>query len=930
MARKVQGKTNTWQLSDVPIGSGDAGEVFAVACVDQPDLTGVMKKPSRIATSGTIQRQAGQIAQESLALARLEGLPQAKAHPPRLLDQAPEFTEGTANYFIVSETAPGEDLASLLTESRQAGKPFPRRVIITVLDALFDLFSRAHQAGVLWNDVKLEHIYWHNPTGQVAVIDWGNALFIDQSDNRQPRSLPRWEDYRQMVDTLGSFLQQSAPELYADLGWDEFQGQELDAPRISVLARRIAYQQQVVGLKVMEYQSLIRVILSGDPSLEGLEKILNFQQTLAQIGAPWTSEKVLNYSQSLVETSLAESNIQSGIKATALTWEIFGESLGLSWHLVREYFRSPDILTDGSLESLVNLTLNENWSDALWTIVTIARDVQDPPWWDRLVPVLRQKALGLVTPPPYQTCQSLLDWTEAQGPQYAEKSRALSIILQNWRSKGEDFQESPFDYALLDLLHEEPDFPRRISSDLKKSFAAGEEAIRELLQVWVNMNWEALPKAFRRIVGWDPDRWGIVRLAECVSDFQVWLSQLFDGPELKGNIRTFLQHLLNTRPPIERMLGTPPWFKSLMNMLNAINQGAPVSDYHAGVQNWCPWLIQYMSIAATEIQPLTADENSTHAVLSHFAGHLKTWSDIEAGLKAVKENAPDYHPLCKKFVDGFQSILSLNINLNQLESLREQAHHPALAESNEVLKTLINWRKNVSARDLSAAIQTLADQQMQDWRILEVALEETTHWHDSILPILQSISTFSPPPEAVDEDERQKSLIEIAATCVDIQGAWLKVYKAGVHSRLLETLEESIENARTGFFAWRHWFERSSNRVAHFLYHSHLESIRQVSDNLLRLTQHSRQSRFSFSVLGDGNETTLALQIRACENILDHLYAIESILISEPNDRHFPDWQSAFKQIINTNNTEARQKMVLSLSQDHPFNAWMLRSFFPQ
>ncbi len=358
MAKTVQGKTYQWRLGDTPIGSGDAGEVYAVVCVEQPELSGVLKTPSRIATGGTIQRQAGQIAQEGLALAQLEGLPECKAHPPQVLDQAPEFTVGTANYFIVSETAPGEDMASMLVRTRQEGVPFPRRVILTVLDSLFDLFARAHRSGVLWNDVKLEHIYWDNASGGVSVIDWGNAQFLNQTDG-QRRALPRWEDYRQLVDTLGLFLQQSAPELYDDLGWSEFQSTELDRPRISVLARRIAYQHEVIALRVMEYQSLIRVILNSDPTMDGLQKIQTYQKVLLRIGAPWEAERVLAYGQQLVEATLAAGDSQSAIRATTIIWDLFGERLDLGWHLLREYFRNSDILTHPALEDLVIATLHE-------------------------------------------------------------------------------------------------------------------------------------------------------------------------------------------------------------------------------------------------------------------------------------------------------------------------------------------------------------------------------------------------------------------------------------------------------------------------------------------------------------------------------------------------------------------------------------------
>jgi len=346
LGRTVQGIDHTWQIGDTPIGSGDAGEVYAVARLDQPDLRAVMKKPAKIATGGTIQRQAGQIALEAHALTLLDGLPSGKAHPPRLLDQAPEFTKGTANYFMVSETAPGDNLNALLTQARRSGQPFPRRVIITVLDALFDMFSRAHKAGVLWNDVKLEHIYWDNSTGRVSVIDWGNALF---PDNQGKHSRPRWEDYQQMVDALGSFLQSSAPELYVDLGWDEFLGKTLNSLLVSTLARRISYQQQVIALQVMEYQSLIRVVLNHEPSLEGLRKIADFQQTLNKIGAPWGQEDVLQYGRTLIESTLAGREHQTTVSSTALIWEIFDESLNLPWHLLREYCRHADILTHQAL-----------------------------------------------------------------------------------------------------------------------------------------------------------------------------------------------------------------------------------------------------------------------------------------------------------------------------------------------------------------------------------------------------------------------------------------------------------------------------------------------------------------------------------------------------------------------------------------------------
>lgn len=927
MARTVQGKTYTWRISDAPIGSGDAGEVYTVTCIDQPDLIGVMKKPAQIATGGTIQRQADQIAQESMALARLDGLPRGKAHPPRLLDQAPEFAQGTANYFIVSETAPGEDMASLLAKSRQQGKPFPRRVIITVLDALFDLFSRAHKSGVLWNDVKLDHIYWHNPSGQVTVIDWGNALFLHQEETSGRPLPPRWEDYQQMVDSLGGFLQRSAPELYADLGWSEFQGQALDLSQISILARRIAYQQQVVALKVMEYQSLIRVILGEVPSLGGLQKIQEYQNILEQIGATWEPGGILKYSQSLVESAILSGDAQTAVRVTLLVWEIFDDSLELRWHLLRAYFRDPDILSHQNLAELVLNTLQENWTLALWQVIIIAAHIHNPHWWDHLMPVLRQKALALVTPPPYQSCKSLFEWTEGQGKERADQSQRLSAILHNWRHKGANGLDSPFDYELLDLLQAEKDFPHRILIEIKKNFAAGKEAIRELFDAWKNADWDRLPQALQRVACWDPDRWGILHLSETLEAFQAWMKDLYEGPGTQTKIQHFIREALANRPPIERLMGAAPWLVSLIGMLEALNQGALVSDYQGQVEKWCPWLLKYHTITQDDTPPVPIDGGSTRLMLSHFIKHLKRWSDIDAGLAAIKENIPEYHPLCLSLTEGFQNSLSLNLNLDQLKSVLEKPIHPDLVESSAALNLLLEWRKCLLEGDLDSALQVLSESELKDWQILAHAHKQTALWHDILLPTLKSIQSFRPSPES-DASQHQQRLMVVSQACQDLQKIWAKIYQTGLHQSLLETLDERIEGARSNFYDWRQDFEHTGDRVARLLYHSHLNIIHQISDCLLRLSNHIHQAKFSFTLLGDGNEVTPAMKIRSGENILDHLAAIEGILIPDPDHQRFPEWQTNYQDLFNTPSSEKRQQMVLSISDDHPLYSWLVQSIF--
>lgn len=922
MARTVQGKTNTWRLGDKPIGSGDAGEVFTAACVDQPEITGVLKKPARIATGGTLQRQAGQIAQEGLALARLNGLPDCKAHPPRLLDQALDFTSGTADFFIVSEVASGENLAEMLNQSRIHNRPFPRRVIITVLDSLFDLFARAHRVGILWNDVKLDHIYWHNASGDVTVIDWGNAVFLEEQSEGHRRILPRWEDYRQLVDTLGNFLQQNAPELFDDLGWYEFLGQELNLTSVSVLARRIAYQKEVIALSVMEYQALIQVVLATEPSSTGLKNIHSYQKKLEQIGAPWFSPEVLGYARRLVEIQLAQGDHSGAVRTTTVVWDLFGESLALPWYLVREYFQQTDLLTHPKLSGLIKFTFAEQWPEVLWTLALIGRDLGVFPGWDRLVPVIRQEALATVSPTPYQIGKSVLSWASAEGD--PDRIDQLQRIMKGWRQKGDNLKSSPFEYELLDLARSDSSLPRQIQSVLKRTFSIGEEAIQELLLAWVKPDWNNLPKTLRRLLSWDPDRWGILRLAEILDEVQAWIQQMSAGPQGQETIRAFTDSMLATVPPVDRLLGNAEWFNAMIQSLKAIHQGAPVRDFLPAVRTWYPWLLSYTNISETKVDIHKPNAREVKAVLNQFVQHLKTWSDIDSGLTLVRNGAPDDFPFCKCLADGFQSVIALTTNLERLEQECSNLPNSNLTEPCKVLMGLISWRRLIFNGNFDEALDILSDFSSQGWRISIHAGEETLAWKDEINPILKGLIGFDIPSNG--NAEPGLPLTTAARAVQDIKFRWDSIYDSGLHQRLLEILEESIDTARVAFFQWRHEMETHPDRIKYLLYHSQLVRIRALSDILLKLSLHIHKARISQASLGNGNKVPFEIQLKYAENLLDHLSAIEEILVLTEEKRRFPTWRRSFQTVQAAETMDLKKVLALDLASDHPLYSWLVQS----
>ena len=927
MARSRSGKHYTWQMSDRPIGSGDAGEVYAAICQEQPEIIGVMKTPARIATSGTIQRQSRQIAREGQALAVLDGLPTGKAHPPRLLDEALDFTEGTAQFFIISETAPGVDLASLLTHTRQTGKPFPRRVAITVLDALFDMFARAHKAGILWNDVKLDHIYWHNSTCGITVIDWGNAIFLDHQDDSGRPTLPRWQDYQQLVESLGGFLQQSVPELYADLGWEEFEGETLDSPRVSVLARRIAYQQQVVSLNEMEYQALLRVLLEKEPALNDLHQILDYQHQLEHIGAPWPEKAIRQYASDLIRRTVKSGEVSSAVAATALLWDLFDNSLDFSWHLVREYFRIPDLLTHPKLSVLVEHTINENWSAGIWALAEIAEDLTDLSWWERLIPVMRQKALGVVNPPPYQICRSLQRSFQGQnlaGEDHAEK---ISEFLENWRGKGQGEKDSPFDYDLLmELCQNTPTVPLPSLRELKKSYALGKKAVRQVLQTWFDMNWDGLEQALQHLLAWDPDRWGILALAERINQFQEWLKRLHRGPRRSGNEFEFLKNILAERPAVEKVLGRPPWFIELIATMQDITPDNLAQKDSMFLSKWCPWLNKLKTLAGITHQSNIQDNADEADVLSHFINHLKNWSDQEAGLQMVLEKTPHFHDHCQDMVDQFYALLSLNYNPDAQSAISGASPHPLLDQAEDILEKLQTWRKHLENQDLHHAEAALKELSGDEWALVTHCRAKTVHWRQAVQPHLAALKEFN--PMLIDQPQYPDSnaITMVSAHLDGLMTKWNMVYRSGLYHGLIEDLQKNIEEMRTAFINWRKNVEQEDHRVSLLLYHYDLPLIQRISENLERLRQNSQQVALSLSFLeGTQDQET---RFRLMNDILTHLTLIESILISQENQRQFPAWQSAFQSILGTKDPEALRQLGLSFPEDFPLYGILVQSIF--
>jgi serine/threonine protein kinase len=185
----VSGQACAWSLVK-KIAEGFTGEVFlAESLVDK--RAGIVKRPHRSAFASDAVRQAAQLKTEARILKSLSAafdLDPVGVAVPALLDQSKPGTDFTERYFIVIAPASGTDLSSMRRDRR-----IPDHLLLVVISRLFEIFDRIHvhpiddgsgQAyGVLWNDFKLDHLWWDADRQLLTLIDWSNGAFL-QADGK--------------------------------------------------------------------------------------------------------------------------------------------------------------------------------------------------------------------------------------------------------------------------------------------------------------------------------------------------------------------------------------------------------------------------------------------------------------------------------------------------------------------------------------------------------------------------------------------------------------------------------------------------------------------------------------------------------------------------------------------------------------------------
>lgn len=676
----ASGQKYRWRLLE-KMGEGDAGEVFLVESLLDKKAA-VMKRPARSAFATDVLRQATQIRTEGRVLRALESLQpllrSAQVRTPALLDQSQESAGNADRLFIIIEKAPGIDLQTLAKAARyglQAQEisasgleprashwlaalnncgSIPDVLVLRILAALQTLLARIHVSvlsseadqyqGIIWNDIKSDHIFWEPFSASVTVIDWGNGKFLGQDGISEDRRASQYDDNRQFIEHFGRFLLDECPALHTQLEWPEAlaPGESSEDVMLS-LANRI---HAVHGEELLELQKLQaqeqEICYQATPGLADLHSLAKLQTEILKYGSlpDWSSAARLRVK---VAQDLAESQDTQAFLQLCQDFGTFPGEDRQKWDLLAKIMTSSKSelsLSDESLWKAVSSALMDEWGETLWELLTGLQDGVQNPWWEEISQMVRHALTGDENSPTrpfvmvnrlFYTLQSAppippsapnreSDAQENPAPILSHEA-ALQILQEDVIKKWQQPEPMPpnADLPYNDLEPIRATIERLVSGALEpldKALLQARAHIQIVLDAWARKDFDTARRGLRRVLVWDPDRMRLVGADAAIRATPNWLVKLQEGPAQDANPGDYFTEMEFSGRKLRNRVGPASWLDTSLETLRALRKGSRPADLmiaHPDVLVEMPWLSQYHAVDTISL-PLSGEMNADRPV----------------------------------------------------------------------------------------------------------------------------------------------------------------------------------------------------------------------------------------------------------------------------------------------------------------------------
>ena len=674
----VIGQGKKWQLVN-KLGEGDAGEVYLVVSLLE-GKTAILKRPRRSAFPSDVLRQASQIAAEGNILRALSGVSfpsgETRLATPALLDHSPSDAGVGEGVFIVIEQARGYDLLSLLRLARSgrvdeiptppgAENAFfvrrlaeigvvPEAILVRSLLGVISLLEKIHsvevwtdgrkQHGVLWNDVKPEHLYWDPARLCLTVIDWGNGSFLGVDGASKDRQRSAADDYHQFVLALGGFLSDASPELYERLAWpQDISPAGAYSRGVKPLKKRLLWlhKEQANHLKVLRTAES-RLYTDLRPALSHLSQSDELHRQIVSLGEMPDFSGALNVHARVALQLAAANNLEDFQRVCAKTallptsprekWEVLADIAGIA---IRQNADQGDNSID-SISSALSAGVADDWPALLWDLFERSRDGPLPDWWGDVSQGVRRVQLKLDddTLPPDVLVSRVFYTLQTAILQMGDKNHARTAdelparegllrifeeeVVRKWKEVEPAPPNSGIGYTEIDGLIEGiqailPD----ARAQLDKALAQPKAQAEIVLSAWDRKDFETARQGLRRLLLWDPNRRRLLQADMALQGAPRWLSKVRQGAGKDEPFHDFLTSLELAGRGLRNRVGGAQWLDLILDALKRLRKGAGAVDLimeHPEITSEIPWLHEFQSreiLALPHSRPLSLERDGT-------------------------------------------------------------------------------------------------------------------------------------------------------------------------------------------------------------------------------------------------------------------------------------------------------------------------------
>jgi serine/threonine protein kinase len=685
----IQGQRRSWNLVK-KLGEGDAGEIYLVESLSD-NQPAILKRPRRGSFFSDILRQASQIKTEGRILHGLSraAFPNQSLHLniPTLIDQnKPEYGLGEQT-FIIIEQARGLDLkllsqvirfgpasiqnlptnpeSTFLIQQWSQFLEFPEPLLVRILLGVLNLLETIHtteirneqvmQSGVIWNDVKPEHLYW-NPLGiHLTVIDWGNSQFLESDGITRDRQYSALDDFRQFIQEMGSFTSEANPDLYTRLEWPENTASgDIYVQAIQPLKEKLAGLHEIDSerLQALRRQEVDLHSLSR-PELEQIAQNEELQRQLAAYGEMPDNFGTINFISKAALQMASEYRLAEFQRVCETAARLTSTSSD-KWILLKEIAAvamqqtvDSDDLTQTAFSNSLAAGVAGDWPAALWELFERLGDRPRPAWWEKISQEVRKIALGLEPEAlsPYTVFYRLYSTLQAEvsrkgdqrlraaaegmgnngqelvGFHWQASEELIATIREEVMKKWKEIEPCPpnsgIGYTDVDFIIDPiEDLLPGSCKKLEKSLTQPKAQVDLVLNAWEHKDFELARRGLRLILVWDPDRARLLTAQKAIGAAPGWLARVRRGAGKDEPFYDYLTSVELAGRTLRNQVGPAKWLDVTLEAFKRLRRGTRSVDLmieYPEIMHELPWLNEYNSreiLSLPHTRPLTLERDN--------------------------------------------------------------------------------------------------------------------------------------------------------------------------------------------------------------------------------------------------------------------------------------------------------------------------------